>query len=86
MWYNPVPPVEKTSYRLEIGGMVDRPLRLSVSDLRAYRGFERSTRLKYVQCWSARTTWSAFRFGELVEDVKPLAEARSVRIDCADKW
>ena len=57
--------------------MVDRPLKLSINDLNAYPRFERSTRLKCVQCWSARTTWSGFRFEELVEDVKPLAKARS---------
>lgn len=28
MWHNPVPPIEKSAYRLEVGGMVDRPLKL----------------------------------------------------------
>ena len=86
MWYNPVPPVDKRSYRLEVGGMVERPLSLTVSDLRAYPQMEQSSRLKCVQCWSARTTWGGFRFEELVEDAKPLAGATAVRIDCADKW
>ena len=36
MWYNPVPPIDKESYRLEVGGMVEKPLVLAVSDLRAY--------------------------------------------------
>lgn len=66
--------------------MVDRPLKLAINDLNAYFRFERSTRLKCVQCWSARTTWTRILFEELVKDVKPLAKARSVRIDCADKW
>jgi DMSO/TMAO reductase YedYZ molybdopterin-dependent catalytic subunit len=30
--------------------------------------------------------WGGFRFGHLVEAVKPLKTARAVRIDCADKW
>lgn len=66
--------------------MVDRPLKLAINDLNAYPRFERSTGLKCVQSWSARTTWTGILFEELVEDVKPLAKARSVRIDCADKW
>ncbi len=86
MWYNPVPAIDQESYRLEVGGMVEKPLVLAVSDLRAYPRVEQSSRLKCVQCWSARTTWGGFRFGELVEDVKPLAGATAVRIDCADKW
>ena len=61
-------------------------VKLSINDLNAYPRFERSTRLKCVQCRWARTTWSGFRFEELVEDVKPLAKAKSVCIDCADKW
>ena len=86
MWCNRVPPIEKSAYRLEVGSMVEKPLNLSFNDLNAYPSFERSTRLKCVQCRWARTTWSGFRFEELVEDVKPLAKATSVRIDCADKY
>ncbi len=86
MWYNPVPPIDQDAYRLEVGGMVERPLSLTVPDLRGYPQVDQSTRLKCVQCWSARTTWGGFRFGNLVEDVKPLDGATAVRIDCADKW
>ncbi len=86
MWYNPVPPIDKGSYRLEVGGMVERPLSLTVSDLNGYPRVKQSTRLKCVQCWSARTTWGGFRFEALVENAKPLAGATDVRIDCADKW
>lgn len=86
MWYNPVPPIDKNTYRLEIGGLVEKPQRLDLDRLLSYPRVEQSTRLKCVQCWSARTTWGGFRFDELLEDVKPLAKAKSVRIDCADKW
>lgn len=86
MWYTPVPPIEKQSYRLAVGGLVERPQELTIGRLRAYPQQEQSTRLKCVQCWSARTTWGGFRFGELVEDVRPLAQAKAVRIDCADRW
>ena len=48
MWHNPVPPIEKSANRLEVGGMVDRPLKLAINDLNAYPRFERSTRLKCV--------------------------------------
>ena len=57
MWYNPVPPINKASYRLAVGGMVDRSLNLSLDDLQAYPRVEQSTRLKCVQCWSAWTDW-----------------------------
>lgn len=86
MWYNPCPPIDKDSYRLEIGGMVESPQRITVDRMRDYPHVEQSTRLKCVQCWSARTTWGGFRFSELLEDVKPLPGAKAIRIDCADKW
>lgn len=86
MWYNPVPPIDKDSYRLAVGGLVESPDQLTVARLREFPAEEQSSRLKCVQCWSARTTWGGFRFGELVERVKPLAQATAVRIDCADKW
>ena len=86
MWYNPSLPIDEDSYRLGMGGMVDSPQRFSLDRLQTYPRVERSSRLKFVQCWSSRTTWAGFRFEELVEVVKPLAGATAVRIDCADKW
>ena len=46
MWYDPVPPIEKSLYRLEVGGMVEKPLRFSLDDLRPDPKVEQSTRLK----------------------------------------
>ncbi len=86
MWYNPVPPIERATYRLQVGGLVERPREFSVGDFDRYSQVEQSSRLKCVQCWSARATWGGFRFGELLEEVKPLAGATAVRIDCRDKW
>ena len=42
--------------------------------------------MKCVQCWSSRTVWGGFRFGHLLENVKPLRTAKAVRVECADKW
>lgn len=86
MWYNPCPAIDQGSYRLEVGGMVENPQEIALDRLRAYPREEQSTRLKCVQCWSARTTWGGFRFPEILEEVKPLPGAKAIRIDCADKW
>lgn len=86
MWYNPVPPIDPAIWRLEIKGLVARPAKLQLSQLRALPQVRQSSRMKCVQCWSARTTWGGFRYGDLAAIVKPLAQARAVRIDCADKW
>ena len=86
MWYNPVPPLERASYRLQVGGLVERPRAFSTDDLERYGQVEQSSRMKCVQCWSARASWGGFRFGELLEEVRPRAGATAVRIDCHDKW
>jgi DMSO/TMAO reductase YedYZ molybdopterin-dependent catalytic subunit len=86
MWFNPVPPLDPNTWRLKIGGLVDKPLSLALAQLRALPQTTMSARMKCVQCWSARTTWGGFHFAHLLEIAKPKQTAKAVRIDCADKW
>jgi len=86
MWYNPIPPIDRKTWRLKIGGLVEKPAALSLGDLRKLPQESQSSRMKCVQCWSARTTWGGFRFAHLLETAKPLKTAKAVRVDCADKW
>lgn len=86
MWYSPVPPIDAKTYRLKVGGLVENPISLSVEELRRLPHESQNTRLKCVQCWSSRAEWGGFRFGELLERVKPKKSALAVRIDCADRW
>jgi methionine sulfoxide reductase catalytic subunit len=86
MWYNPVAAIDITSYQLTIRGLVEKPQVLSLEQLRRFPQETQSSRLKCVQCWSARTNWGGFRFPHLIELLKPLRSAQAVRFDCADKW
>lgn len=86
MWYNPVPPIDQAKWRLEIKGLVDKPLSLPLARLRQLPQLTQNSRMKCVQCWSARATWGGFRFASLLELAKPLKTAKAIRIDCADKW
>lgn len=86
MWANPVPPIDQSTYRLKIGGLVARPQSLSVDQLRSLPQATQSARMKCVQCWSARAEWGGFRFNELIEMAGPAKAVKVVRIDCADKW
>ena len=86
MWYNPVSPIDQTSYRLSIKGYVEKPGAWSLASLRKFPHETQSSRLKCVQCWSSRINWGGFRFGHLIEAVKPTKAAKAVRVDCADKW
>jgi len=86
MWYNPVPALDASNYRLKVQGLVENLQLLALADLRRFPPDSQSSRLKCVQCWSARTTWGGFRFAHLLETAKPLKTAKAVRVDCADKW
>ena len=86
MWYNPVPPIDQKTWRLTIQGLVEKPQALALPQLRALPSETQNSRMKCVQCWSSRTTWSGFRFKSLLDIAKPTKKAKAVRIDCADKW
>src|SRR5258707_15735962 len=86
MLYNPGPAIYVSSYQLPIRGLAEKPQVLPLEQLRGFPQETQSSRMKCVQCWSARTSWSGFRFHRLLEIVKPRAAAKAVRVDCADKW
>jgi methionine sulfoxide reductase catalytic subunit len=86
MWYNPVPPIDRKTYKLAIKGLVQKPLTVTLEQMRRLPQETQSSRMKCVQCWSARLSWGGFRFGHLLEIAKPTRAAKAVRIDCADKW
>ena len=86
MWYNPVPPINQQTWRLRMSGLVEKPQGLALPQLRALPQETQSSRMKCVQCWSGRNSWSGFRFQHLLDMAKPLKTAKAVRVDCADKW
>ncbi|MBY0506291.1 MAG: molybdopterin-dependent oxidoreductase [Bryobacteraceae bacterium] len=86
MWYNPVPPINQATWRLAVRGLVEKPQALPVAQLRALPQETQSSRMKCVQCWSARAKWTGFRGQSLLDIVKPTKKAKAVRFDCADKW
>lgn len=86
MWYNPVPPINQQTWRLQIKGLVEKPQPIPLAQLRALPQQTQSSRMKCVQCWSSRASWSGFRFQQMLDIVKPSKRAKAVRVDCADKW
>src|SRR5438093_11527630 len=69
--FNPVPPIDAAAWRLEIGGLAGRPLKLKLADIKRLPSVKQSSRMKCVQCWSARIDWEGFRSGELLSLVRP---------------
>ncbi|SCZ66687.1 molybdopterin-binding protein [Thiohalomonas denitrificans] len=71
-------------WRLEVGGLVERPIRLSLEQLRAMPARTQITRHDCVEGWSAIAKWRGVRLAALLELVRPRPEARYVVFYCFD--
>ena len=71
-------------FRLEVGGLVDRPMSFSLADLRALPRRTQTTRHDCVEGWSAIGKWTGVRLGALLETVRPKPNVRYVVFHCAD--
>lgn len=71
-------------YRLEVGGLVEKPAGLSLVELRALPSRTQITRHDCVEGWSAIGKWKGVRLSALLDAVRPKPEARFVMFYCAD--
>ena len=71
-------------YRLAIDGLVERPLSLSLADLRAAPSRTQITRHDCVEGWSAIAEWTGARLAPLLDRAGVKAEARYVVFHCFD--
>ncbi len=71
-------------WRLEVGGLVARPMRLSLKELRTLPARTQITRHDCVEGWSAIAKWRGARLGALLDRAGPLPEARYVVFYCFD--
>ncbi len=71
-------------YRLEVGGLVERPASLSLAELRALPGRTQITRHDCVEGWSAIGKWKGARLAAVLDAVRPKPGARFLVFHCAD--
>ncbi len=71
-------------YRLEVGGLVERPMTLSLAEIRKIPSRTQITRHDCVEGWSAIGKWKGARLGALLEAVHLKPNARYVVFHCAD--
>lgn len=79
-------PVDPAQWQLTVDGLVEAPQAFSLEDLRELERIEQDTRMKCVECWSARATWAGFSYAALAEVVRPQPEAAWVTFQCADGY
>jgi len=71
-------------YRLEVDGLVTRPARLSLADVRALPSRTQITRHDCVEGWSAIAKWKGARVAALLDHVAIVPGARYVVFRCFD--
>ena len=71
-------------WKLEIGGLVERPLQLSLADLRHAPSRSQITRHDCVEGWSGIAGWKGARLGPLLQRAGLKPQARFIAFFCAD--
>jgi DMSO/TMAO reductase YedYZ molybdopterin-dependent catalytic subunit len=72
-------------WRLEIGGLVEHPLSLSLDDLRRRPARTQITRHDCVEGWSSIGQWTGARLSALLAEAVLKPEARYIVFHCADR-
>ena len=65
-------------FRLKVGGLVERPVELSLADLEQLGEIEHITMHHCIQGWSGIAKWGGIPMKTLIELVRPKPEARAV--------
>jgi DMSO/TMAO reductase YedYZ molybdopterin-dependent catalytic subunit len=73
-------------WRVEVGGLVERKLSLSVADLKTMPSRTQITRHDCVEGWSCIGEWTGAPLRLILARAKPKPEARYVMFYCADPW
>ncbi|WP_205609699.1 molybdopterin-binding protein [Noviherbaspirillum galbum] len=73
-----------SEWSLQVDGLVERPRRFSLAQLRALPGRTQITRHDCVEGWSAIGKWSGVPLAEILAAVRPAATAKYVVFHCAD--
>lgn len=71
-------------WQLEVGGLVQKPTKLSLAELRALPRRTQITRHDCVEGWSAIGKWTGVPLSNVLALVQPQASARYVVFHCAD--
>lgn len=73
-------------YRLRIGGLVERPMEISLDQLRAMPSRTQITRHDCVEGWSAIGQWTGPQLSHVLDLARLRADARYIVFYCADSF
>ncbi|MBY5607024.1 molybdopterin-binding protein [Rhizobium leguminosarum] len=75
-----------SSWKLDVGGLVDKPMQLSLAELKTLPARTQITRHDCVEGWSAIGKWTGVPLGALLQAAGLKPEARYIVFHCADEY
>ncbi|MEP7299181.1 MAG: molybdopterin-dependent oxidoreductase, partial [Burkholderiales bacterium] len=71
-------------WKLEVTGLVEKPMAFTLAELRAMPSRTQITRHDCVEGWSSIGKWKGVQLSHVLEQVRPTANAKFVLFRCAD--
>jgi len=85
-YWKPLRRIQAEDWTLEIGGLCNNPKTFTLDQLKDLPPITQTSRLKCVECWSAKAEWSGFHFSELMKLCPPQPQATGVVFHCGDVY
>ncbi|MCF8719805.1 molybdopterin-dependent oxidoreductase [Nitrospina gracilis] len=85
-YWQPMRRIDPATWTLTLDGLAEGSASLTFDNLKDFPMQSMNSRLKCVECWSARATWTGFPFSELEKLAPPKPEAVGVLFHCADDY
>ena len=80
-----MPTFDRASWRLEVGGLAQRPYEIDYTQLRALPRVEQVSTFHCVTGWTVKNVhWAGVRLGDILQPAKPRVEATAVRFVSAE--
>jgi DMSO/TMAO reductase YedYZ molybdopterin-dependent catalytic subunit len=75
---------DPTKWSLNVGGLVRRPMRLTLREIEALPGLTYTVKHHCVEGWTAVGTWTGVPLSTIAAMVQPTSDARYIRFDSFD--
>ncbi|MCX7771084.1 MAG: molybdopterin-dependent oxidoreductase [Proteobacteria bacterium] len=85
-FYKPFEALDIKNWKLTVSGLCKNPRSFDLNFLKSLKKTIQVSRMKCVECWSAKAKWGGFRAKELFDIVKPKNEAKYLYVYSADDY
>ena len=83
-YWKPFRRIKTEDWVLEVTGLCENSRTFTLDQLTDLPSTTQTSRLKCVECWSAKAKWTGFHFSELMKLCPPQPEATGVVFHCGD--